>query len=42
MNIEDHLLLWNHASIKVLDVRYRILSIGKHCTHINYQQVFFS
>lgn len=29
MNIEDHLLLWNHASIKVLDVRHRILSIGE-------------
>ncbi|WHP40314.1 hypothetical protein QIX46_17295 [Lysinibacillus boronitolerans] len=29
MNIEDHLLLWNHASIKVLDIRPRILSIGE-------------
>ncbi|MED3798659.1 hypothetical protein P4604_14865 [Lysinibacillus capsici] len=29
MNIEDHLLLWNHASIKVLDVRHRTLSIGE-------------
>lgn len=29
MDIEDYLLLWNHALIKVLDVRHRILNIGE-------------
>lgn len=28
MNIEEHLLLWNYASIKVLDVRHRVMRIG--------------
>ncbi|MEK4120797.1 hypothetical protein [Lysinibacillus sp. FSL K6-0102] len=29
MNIEDHLLLWDHASIKELDIRHRMLSGGE-------------
>jgi len=29
MNIEDHVLLWNSASVKVLDIRYRVMEIGE-------------
>ncbi|OPH58419.1 hypothetical protein BC351_24015 [Paenibacillus ferrarius] len=28
MNLNEHIMLWNHASIKMLDVRYILLEQG--------------
>lgn len=29
MNVDDHIYLWDHAAIKVLDVRHQIMRMGE-------------
>lgn len=35
MNLDDHILLWNLASIKVLDIRQMTMNKVDHCERGN-------
>lgn len=40
MKLDEHMLLWNQAAVKLLDIRHKIMNPGErleHCCHTVYE-----